>query len=58
MIIRRARRTRAHTQGPNVVGGYPHPTTGKTVTREEHEAVLKAHPQKYIADYRYHHNDD
>lgn len=29
-------------QGPNVVGGYPHPVTGKTVSQAEHKAVREA----------------
>lgn len=27
--------------GPNIVGGYAHPETGKTVTVEEHKAVVE-----------------
>jgi hypothetical protein len=30
-------------QGPNVVGGYAHPDTGKPVSMEEHRQMVKAH---------------
>lgn len=28
-------------RGPNVIGGYPHPDTGKTVSVAEHKEVMK-----------------
>ena len=35
--------------GPNVCGGYPHPTTGKLVTREEHEAMVAMNAERRAA---------
>ncbi len=31
----------AALQGPNVIGGYPHPETGKAVTRAEHMKLIE-----------------
>ncbi len=30
-------------QGPNVIGGYPHPETGKVVGRDEHKKLIETH---------------
>lgn len=38
-------------QGPNIVGGYTHPTTGKIVTREEHKAAQGAAEAEWHATH-------
>lgn len=38
-------------QGPNVCGGYIHPLTGKTVTREEHEKMVAESTKRWEAEH-------
>lgn len=33
-------------QGPNVVGGYPHPDSGKAVTTVEHKELISSLAKK------------
>lgn len=50
-VLTSAYRSRPYLQGPNVVGGYTHPTTGKLVSREEHKAAQAASEAEWQATH-------